>query len=486
MKDATYWSEQFKQGEVSLTEYYQALNQRIQQENPRLNAWVEWSGEEMLQQQIADFAIAEDAPFAGVPFPLKMLGGQDKAGWKSTNGSRLLAEMRSHKTSNFTKKIEELGFIPAGKTNAPEFGFKNITDPVLYGPARNPWNPEHSPGGSSGGAAAAVANGIVPIAGASDGGGSIRIPASFCGLIGLKPTRGAMPSGPGGWRGWQGASIDFALTVSMRDTKKLFYALRGNEKAAPYHPPMDEWEQHVVPKSLKIAYLTDSPIGTEVSEEAVAAVKNSLKQLTDLGHEVTEIPWPVDGLKLIQSYYLMNAAETSAMFDTIQQQIGRTLTIDDMELMTWGIYQYGEKLPVKKYVNALNLWDRAAAAMEQLFSEYDLFLTPTTAFPAPRIDEELQSDAIREGLTNAKELSEEQLKTIVYDMFIKSFTLTPFTQLANLTGQPGISLPTHVTAEGLPLGIQFMASKGREDLLLAIGRQLEEKGCFILPEVYRG
>ncbi|MGG5330663.1 amidase [Enterococcus sp. AZ163] len=484
MKDATYWSKQFKQKEISLADYYQALSQRIQQENPNLNAWVEWSEEELLSQ-LSDFSTAEDAPFAGVPFPLKMLGGQDKCNWKSTNGSRLFAGVRSHTSSNFTKKIEDLGFVAAGKTNAPEFGFKNITDPILYGPARNPWNTEHSPGGSSGGAAAAVASGIVPIAGASDGGGSIRIPASFCGLIGLKPTRGAMPSGPGGWRGWQGASIDFALTVSMRDTEKLFYALRGNDKAAPYHPPKDEWQSHTIPGSLKIAYLTDSPIGSAVSDEAVKAVRNSLKQLTDLGHEVTEITWPVDGQQLIQSYYSMNAAETSAMFGNIQQQLGRSLTIDDMELMTWGIYQYGEKTPVKKYVNALNLWDQAAAVMEQLFTEYDLFLTPTTAFPAPKIDQELQSDTIRERLANAESLTEEQLASLVYEMFEKSLVLTPFTQLANLTGQPAISLPTHLTAEGLPLGIQFMASKGREDILLAIGQQLEEQGCFVLPESYR-
>lgn len=483
MKDATYWSQQIKEKKISLPEYLAQLNQQIEKKNPELNALVEWPFEK-LQQQVDNFTIDEDLPFAGVPIPLKMLGGQDKAGWKSTSGSRLFYNLSAPKTSNFVRKLETLGFITAGQTNAPEFGFKNITDPMLYGPARNPWNTEYSPGGSSGGAAAAVASGLFPIAGASDGGGSIRIPASFCGLIGLKPTRGAMPTGPGGWRGWQGASIDFALTVSMRDTEKLFYTLRGNDKAAPYHPPKDQWQQHTIPKSLKIAYLTESPIDGPVSDEAVKAVKKSLQQLTALGHEVTEITWPVNGLQLIQSYYLMNAAETSAMFDGIQQQLGRPLTIDDMELMTWGIYQYGEKVPVKKYVQSLNQWDRAAAIMEQLFTEYDLFLTPTTAFSAPRIDEDLQSDAIRTALANAGSLTEAQLEKVVYDMFEKSLALTPFTQLANLTGQPGISLPTHLTDDGLPLGIQFMASKGREDLLLTIGRQLEEQGCFVLPEAY--
>ncbi|MGM0213593.1 amidase [Enterococcus sp. AZ109] len=484
MKDATYWSEQFKDKKISLPEYYNELNKKIEKHNPTLNALVEWSFEE-LQQQVESISFKENSPFAGVPITLKMLSGQDKAGWKSTSGSRLFADSFAGKTANFVKKLEEVGFIPAGQTNAPEFGFKNITDPSLYGPARNPWNTAYSPGGSSGGAAAAVASGLFPIAGASDGGGSIRIPASFCGLIGLKPTRGTIPTGPGGWRGWQGASIDFALTVSMRDTEKLFYALRGNDKAAPYHPPRDEWQQHAIPKSLKIAYLTGSPVGTPVSDEAVKAVESSLKQLTALGHVVTEITWPVDGHQLIQNYYLMNAAETSAMFDGIQQQLGHPLTINDMELMTWGIYQYGEKVPVKKYVQALNQWDHTAAAMEELFTQYDLFLTPTTAFSAPRIDEDLQSNTIRETLVDAEKLNEDQLEKMVYDMFEKSLALTPFTQLANLTGQPGISLPTHLTAEGLPLGIQFMASKGREDLLLAIGRQLETQKSFILPETYK-
>ncbi|WP_262370019.1 amidase family protein, partial [Enterococcus faecium] len=161
-----------------------------------------------------------------IPFPLKMLG-QEKKGWLATSGSRLFETHRASHTSNYVRQAEAIGLVPFGQTNAPEFGFKNITDPVIYGPARNPWNLECTPGGSSGGAAAAVSSGIVPLAGASDGGGSIRIPASFCGLIGLKPSRGTMPVGPYAWRGWQGAAIDFGLTVSMRDTEALFYGMRS-------------------------------------------------------------------------------------------------------------------------------------------------------------------------------------------------------------------------------------------------------------------
>lgn len=483
VKDATYWVQKWKKKELSLPEYYTELNRKIEQQNPALNALVEWDFDALLKTA-QNFKVTEEAPFSGLAIPLKMLG-QEKAGWKSTFSSRLFPDNRSAQTSHFTSKLEQIGFIPAGQTNAPEFGFKNITDPTLYGSARNPWNLDHSPGGSSGGAAAAVASGLFPIAGASDGGGSIRIPASFSGLIGLKPTRGAMPNGPGGFRGWQGASIDFSLTVSMRDTEKLFYAMRGNDKVAPYHPPREEWETYVFPKRLRIAYSTTSPVHLPVSNEAKQAVKHICEEMQALGHDVVEVPYPVDGKKLMASYYLMNGAETSAMFAGIEAQLKRKMTSEDMELMTWGIYQYGERLAAKSYVKALNLWDQAAFKMEELFQTYDLFLSPATAFSAPRIDQELQSDEIRARLQMADQLSEAELADLVDAMFEKSLMLTPYTQLANLTGQPAISLPTHVTAEGLPLGIQFMASKGREDLLLGVGKFLEEREQFKLPQAYR-
>lgn len=483
MQDGTYWANKFKEKKINSEEYYRDLDKKIQKLNPEINALVEWDLAELLKDT-TEMKFDETLPFSGLPIPLKMLG-QEKAGWKSTMGSRLFLDNRANNTSNFTKKLMASGMVPAGQTNAPEFGFKNITDPEIYGPSRNPWNLEHSPGGSSGGAAAAVASGLFPIAGASDGGGSIRIPASFSGLIGLKPTRGAMRTGPNGYRGWQGAAIDFALTVSMRDTEKLFYAMRGNAKAAPYHPPRDEWETPSLDRPLKIAFLTESPIGSTISSEAIEATKNMARILSDLGHGVTEIAYPVNGVALIESYYLMNGAETAAMFSGIESMLQRSLGIDDMELMTWGLYQYGKKADVINYIQALNSWDKAAEKMEEIFENYDLFLTPTTAYPAPRIDQELQSDAIRNGLCQSDELSEKELAELIYEMFEASLKLSPFTQLANLTGQPAISLPTHVTSDGLPLGVQFMASKGREDLLLHIGKQLEQQQLFKLPKTYR-
>jgi amidase len=481
MKDGLYYATQFRDKKLSVTEW---IDDREQQLNPELNAFVDWDAEAAKKQYKANDR--QNGPFFGLPIPLKMLG-QDKKGMKASSGSRLFKEHRATSTDHFVQGLERLGFIPLGKTNAPEFGFKNISDPLIYGPAKNPWNLDYSPGGSSGGAAAAVASGLFPIAGASDGGGSIRIPASFSGLIGLKPTRGSMPVGPNGWRGWQGASIDFVLTVSMRDTETLFYHLRGTEKAAPYQAPKAEWSHQAATekKSLKIAFLTESPVGTPVSPEAVKAVHNAIDFLEKQGHQVTEVSYPVNGRQLIDSYYLMNGAETAAMFEGIQESLQRPLSKADMELMTWGIYQYGIQLPASQYTRSLQLWDQAAYKMEQLFEQYDLFLTPTAADTAPKIDAELQSEQIRKELAQAETLSQKQLQELIYDMFEKSLTITPFTQLANLTGQPAISLPTHVTESGLPLGIQFMASKGREDLLFQVGELFEKEQKFLLPKFYR-
>lgn len=239
MKDGLYWAEKLRNKEISFHELLKTFEEKARKQNSMLNAFVSMMDHEAIEEYQKQQNMLE-RPFAGLPVPLKMLG-QEKEGWLSTSGSKLLREHRASRNSNFTNQMITSGLIPFAQTNTPEFGFKNITDAQIYGPAKNPWNLAYYSGGSSGGAASAVASGIVPIAGASDGGGSIRIPASFCGLIGLKPTRGAMPVGPNSWRGWQGAAIDFALTVSMRDTEKLFYTMRSIESAAPYQAPLKEW-----------------------------------------------------------------------------------------------------------------------------------------------------------------------------------------------------------------------------------------------------
>lgn len=483
--DALYWAEQLKNKKISFEELLTLIENKVERENPQINALLTFAKEDAKKQYEASKNI-EQTPFAGLPLPLKMLG-QDKKGWLSTAGSRLLKTNRAPASNHFVQALETAGLIPLGQTNAPEFGFKNVTDPTLYGNTRNPWNLNYSPGGSSGGAAASVASGMFPLAAASDGGGSIRIPASFSGLIGLKPTRGTMPVGPAGFRAWQGASISFALNVSMRDTKTLFYAIRGTEKAAPYQAPKVEWEhtRSTNKKELKVAFVIISPVDSEVSEEAMTAVKNAVSFLTKEGHRIEEISLPIEGKKLMQSYYHMNGAETAAMIEELSYNLARPIEKEDMELMSWGLYQYGLKQSAASYIHNLNTWDQAAAQMEELFENYDLLLTPTTAYSSPKITDDLQSNTIRAQLAQIQNYSLKQAGDLVYEMFDKSLRFSPFTQLANLTGQPAISLPTHLTNEGLPLGIQFVAAKGREDLLFEVGELFENNQQFHLPAYYQ-
>lgn len=485
MKDGIYWAEKLRKKEISFPELLALFTDRAAKLDPEINGFVTM----MDQAALRDYQNQTDLlsrPFAGLPIPLKMLG-QEKAGWISSSGSKLLADHRSSKTSNFTKQLMASGLMPFAQTNSPEFGFKNITDSQLYGPAKSPWNLDHYSGGSSGGAASVVAAGIVPMAAGSDGGGSIRIPASFCGLIGLKPSRGTMPIGPNSWRGWQGAAIDFALTVSMRDTERLFYAMRGVNSGAPYQVPAAEWrhQEAATKEPLKIAVVTNSPLNSPISADAQQAVTEACDFLSNQGHQVEPIVYPLDVRQLAESYYLMNGAETAAMMADLERMYRRRIVKDDVELMAWGLYQYGKVIPASRYIETLWQWDQAAIKMERLFSEYDLLLSPTTATTAPKLTDDLQSPEIRTRLANAEGMSEAELQILIQEMFEKGLQLTPYTFLANLTGHPAISLPTHLAANQLPLGIQFVAARGREDLLLEVGKLMEAGGKFHLPSAYQ-
>ena len=245
IKDATYWAEQLKSGNLSAKALLEMTNDKIQKLNPRYNAIVAYD----LEKAKADLALTSQGFFAGLPFALKMLG-QTHKGLPDTASSQLFSENVASEDDNYVKGLLEAGFTPFGQTNSPEFGFKNISDSKLYGDTRNVWNEAYYSGGSSGGAASAVASGMFAIAGASDGGGSIRIPASFSGLIGLKMTRGRMPQGPDSYRGWQGASISGALTVSVRDTARFVLEMQTLQEAAPYQAKLlDEKELIALTKS---------------------------------------------------------------------------------------------------------------------------------------------------------------------------------------------------------------------------------------------
>lgn len=481
--DALELASLVKAREVSPRELVEAAFSRLDEVNPLLNAVVRTRREAALKE--ADEMPVQDSsrPFAGVPFLLKDIS-QSIGGEPITCGAMLMKNNIARWDSNYVAKIRSAGFIPLGHTNTPEFGLKNITENVLHGPARNPWNPEYSPGGSSGGAAVAVASGIVPIAGASDGGGSIRIPASFTGLFGLKPTRGRTPVGPGVGRQWQGASIDFALTRSVRDSAAMLDLLQVVQPEAAFQTALypgvyaDDLFK-LGRRKLRIAFTTASPVSTPVSDEAKKAVLKTVKWLEAEGHTVEETPSPVNGVRLIENYYTMNAGEVAAMFVSLERSMGRSITANDVDIITWVLGETGKQVSAAEFVHSLDEWDIAAAQMSELFNHYDLFITPTNANSAPKIGELTHSPEEIEKLLHVNELPKEAQHQLIYDMFEPSLTYTPFTQLANITGQPAMSVPVHKSASGLPLGVQVMASKGREDLLLQLAAQLEQSELWV-------
>ncbi|HEL1602864.1 TPA: amidase [Streptococcus suis] len=479
-KDATEMALAVRTGQVSAKELVAEAIERIEEENPAINAVVSKQYEQALQEaETGDF---QDKPFGGVPFLLKDLG-QNEKGQPSSAGSRLLAGRPAGHTDTYVQRLKDLGFIILGRTNTPEFGFKNISDSSLHGPVKSPLDLSRNAGGSSGGAAVAVASGMVPLAAASDGGGSIRIPASFNGLIGLKPSRGRIPVGPISYRGWQGASSNFALTKSVRDTKHLLYHLQTYQVEAPFPLALLSEQSLLAPqdKPLKIAYSLESPIGSPVSADAKQAVLSLLPQLEALGHQITELTSPVlDGLEVMQAYYLMNSVETAQMFDEIEAGLGRPMTPDDMEVMTWAIYQSGQTIPAKLYSKVLQDWDRYSASMADFHQHYDLLLTPTVADVAPKLDQFTHSQEMLDRLLHTQELAMAEQQSLIWEMFADSLAWTPFTQQANITGQPAISLPTYKTPKGLPIGIQLTAAKGREDLLLQLADQMEAAGLLNL------
>ena len=315
---------------------------------------------------------------------------------------------------------------------------------------------------------------------ASDGGGSIRIPASFNGLIGLKPTRGRIPVGPGSFRGWQGASVQFALTKSVRDTKRLLYHMQTCQMESPFIlPKLDKDSLGQPVRPLKIAFSTVSPIGGKVSESAITATKKAARALETLGHHVHEITQqPLNGVEAMQSYYIMNSIETAAMFDGIEAGLGRQITLEDMELMTWAIFQSGQKIPAKVYSKVLTQWDQYSHQMTNFHESYDILLTPTVADVAPKHGQFALSQSLQNQLKHMSEFDWPKQQELIWDMFADSLDWTPFTQQANLTGQPSISLPVYRDGQGLSLGVQLTAAKGREGLLLHLAQQMEEGSVF--------
>ncbi|GAE35735.1 amidase family protein [Halalkalibacter akibai] len=476
-----------KSKEVSSLELIEAAIAQIETENPSLNAVIN-TFYELAKKESRETSYTDHHLFAGVPMLLKDIT-QEIKGQTITSGSLLFQHNIAKDDSEFVKRLRKTGTVFIGQTNVPELALMGIIEPTLYGPTRNPRNHDYTPGGSSGGSAAAVASGMVPIAGANDGGGSIRIPAAYCGLFGLKPTRGRTPTGPSYGRHWQGASVDHILSRSVRDSAAMLDAIQGSEKGAAFHTSNSTTSflsstQKLISKPLTIAFSVQSPLDTEVHSDCKQAVLNCVQMLEDAGHHVVEKSAPVNGQTLAKSYLTMYFGEVAATLSLAAEQLGRKVAQKDVEPTTWLLGLLDKATTAEEFVLGLREWDKAAFAMEAFHETYDLYLTPTTAFPPAKIGELALKNYERKMISIVSKLGLGAIlkKTAFVDQLaIKSLEKTPFTQLANLTGQPAMSLPLYQTREGLPCGVQVMAARGKESLLYQLAGQLEQSSAWVKP-----
>jgi len=475
--DGLGMAELVRKKEISPAELCEEAVRRIEKLNPGLNAVITPMFD--LARNDIEKGLPE-GPFTGVPFLLKDLIAA-YAGVPLTGGSRAYRNYIPDEDCELVKRFKKAGIVIMGKTNCPEFGLMGITEPELHGPTRNPWNTDHTPGGSSGGSAAAVASGMVPIASGGDGGGSIRIPASCCALFGLKPTRGRNPTGPDHGAIWQGAVVEHVISRSVRDSAAMLDATCGADAGAPYIIPLPErpYMEEITrePGSLKIAFNTHSPLDTEVHPECARAVEETARLLEGLGHTVIEDRPAIDGKALATSYLTMYMGEIAADIEELELILGRKAKRSDVEALTWTLGLLGRAYSAGYFVEQMREWGTAARTMGRFHETYDLYLTPTTASPPVRIGELKPKPAERALLTivNSMGLGKLlKLSGIVDTLAVQSLSKTPFTQLANFTGQPAMSMPLHWTDEGLPCGVQFIGRFGDEATLFRLAAQLEQ------------
>lgn len=464
--------------EVSASEVLEAAIARAEVANPKLNAIT-----------IPMYEIARErakqplqGPLAGVPFLIKDLN-QDYAGVLATSGCaglrRTLYTPPRH--SEIVRRWLSAGCVIFGRTNTSEFGAKGITEPRAWGPTHNPWNLAHSPGGSSGGAAAAVAAGIVPAAGASDGGGSIRIPAASTGLFGLKPGRSRTPIGPGVTEVMHGGAVNHVLSRTVRDSACLLDAVQGVELGSPFHiePPKRPYLEEVGrdPGRLRIAFSARSPIGTEVDPEIANMLQDTAHKLERLGHYVEPAEPAIDGLALARDFLAVWFANLAHQVELTRAQIGPSVAREDFELDTLAMEALAHAKTATEYAASYWRWNEYGFALAEFMERYDVYLTPALALPPPAIGA-LDTPAwavaamktfLALGLGKLLGASASTTERIV----LRNLRRVPFTQLANVTGVPSMSVPTHHLSSGLPCGMQFSASHGGEGLLLRLAAQLE-------------
>ncbi|PXX92516.1 amidase [Marinobacter vulgaris] len=471
--DAVALADLIRRNEVSARQVCEAAIERAEAVNGRLNAICHPQFSEALGQ-----ACPPDGTFSGVPMLLKDLA-QEQQGHPCTFGSHGLKNNIAPQDSEFVRRARAAGLVFLGRTATPEFGLKAVTESKLWGASRNPWNADLTPGGSSGGSAAAVAAGIVPVAGANDGGGSIRIPAAYNGLFGLKPSRGLISSGPFVGEAWTGASTDHVVTRTVRDSAAMLDVLSGPAVGDPFviAPPSAPYAELMqqAPRRLRIGVFTASPYDTDVAPECVEAVETTARLLESLGHDVEYARPEFDGMALARCYLGIYFGEVSTLMDRAKNEFGAR--DGDFELDTRLLAMLGRSMPLPDYVRRRQQWNDFARALGAFFQGYDMYLCPTAGQLPAKIGEldtpgHLQLAARLMLMLRAGNLVHRSGQ--VDQMALESLARTPFTQLANLTGTPAMSVPMAWTNSGLPVGIQFGAPHGDEATLLQLAAQLEE------------
>lgn len=458
--DATAQAELVRNGEATPVELAEAAIERIEATNGDLNAVIHPLFEEGLEAARGELP---DGPFKGVPFLLKDLGAAF-AGQPLHLGMGYLKErdFRAPIDTYLAERFRAAGLVTIGKTNCPELGILPTTEPRAHGPSRNPWNLEHSTGGSSGGSAGAVAGGMVPMAHANDGGGSIRIPAANCGLVGLKPSRQRTSEGPLVGDFMSGLTAELCVSRSVRDTAALLEAVHGPAPGDPYvaPPPLRPYTEEVGadPGKLRIALWTETVIEQDADPAVVAGARAGAKALEELGHEVEEPDMSaLQSLDMVEPFLIRWAAGQAQALEQLGTVGGQPIGPDDVEPLTWALAEIGRARSAGEYLEAVGqhqVLSRMIAAVYE--SGFDLLLTPTLGEPPPPLGS--FGDSGPDPMV----------------AFERAFLCGCFTAAFNATGQPAISLPLHWSEDGLPIGVQLVAPLGREDVLLRVASQLEQ------------
>ena len=475
--DALTLAQMIREGEVSASELLEAAIRGVERINPQLNAVV---------GTLYDDARARVAqplntgPFAGVPFLIKDLLS-DYAGAPTSSGSRFLKDYVPEQDSDMVVRYKRSGLNIFGKTNTPEFGLTPFTEPALFGPARNPWNPAHTPGGSSGGTGAAIAAGLVPMAGGGDGGGSIRIPASCNGLVGLKPTRGRTPAGPTRGDIWFGCAIELPLSRTVRDTAAALDALSGPEPGDPYQvPPPPEAYLAALDtpvRPLRIAVSGQPMLGDDMHPDCLAGLDKTVQQLEALGHTVNSDHPPLSRSAFVEAFIVLLVAEPAADVRDFSRKLGREPKRGELEPTTAALVRLAAAFTADDLALALRELQWQTRLYARWLQSYDVFLTPTLAEPPFKIGKYQPSGADKFGIQALNRLPLAGIAKrsgLIEKMAQDIFRFIPNTPVTNVTGDPAISLPLHWNDAGLPVGMMFAGQFGDETTLLQLARQLEQ------------